>query len=222
MARTGGGSRESRDGSRNAGLPVVQPSDAAARRRKFYWTFCFSLRPYCLWGRTASYCIVLMKWWNLKRCHVCVGKGGGSVITIKSWNFNKVKMKWTVLYAYYEVTPLRVHWRCYDELCVIVDPPIWICGVLEAVRGLLINCKTLRISGMPKKKKQDKHNRTNPLNPELNPICYLLALLAHNFLHVSRIRVKSLTLRLLMSYIYIYGAPILDVSRSYTTTHHSR
>jgi len=39
----------------------------------------------------------------------------------------------------------------------------------------------------------------NPLNPELNPICYLLALLAHHFLHVSRIRVKSLTLRLLMS-----------------------
>ena len=37
-----------------------------------------------------------------------------------------------------------------------------------------------------------------------------------------------LTLRLLMSYIYIYiyiyiyAAPILDVSRSHTTTHHSR
>jgi len=62
----------------------------------------------------------------------------------------------------------------------------------------------------------------NPLNLELNPICYLLALLAHHFLHVSRIRVKSLTLRLLMSYIYIYGAPILDVSRSHTTTQHSR
>jgi hypothetical protein len=43
----------------------------------------------------------------------------------------------------------------------------------------------------------------NPLNPELNPICYLLALLAHHFLHVSRIRVKLLTLRLLMSYIYM-------------------
>ena len=53
----------------------------------------------------------------------------------------------------------------------------------------------------------------NPLNPELNPIYCLLALLgAHHFLHVSRIRVKS----------YIYGAPILDVSRSHTTTHHSR
>ena len=65
----------------------------------------------------------------------------------------------------------------------------------------------------------------NPLNPELNPICYLLALLgAHCFLHVSRIRVKSLTLKLLMSYIYIYiyGAPILDVSRSHITTQHSR
>ena len=61
----------------------------------------------------------------------------------------------------------------------------------------------------------------NPLNPELNPICCLLALLgANHFLHVSRIKVKSLTLRRLMS--YIYGAPILDVSRSHTMTQHSR
>jgi len=46
----------------------------------------------------------------------------------------------------------------------------------------------------------------NPLNPELNPICYLLALLgAHHFLYVSRIRVKLLTFRLLMSYIYIWS-----------------
>jgi len=45
----------------------------------------------------------------------------------------------------------------------------------------------------------------NPLNLELNPICYLLALLgAHHFVHVSRIRVKLLTFSLLMSYIYIY------------------
>jgi len=62
----------------------------------------------------------------------------------------------------------------------------------------------------------------NTLNPELNPICYFLALLVYHFLHVSRIMVKSLTLRLLMSYIYIYGAHILDVSRSHTTTQHSR
>jgi len=61
----------------------------------------------------------------------------------------------------------------------------------------------------------------NPLNPELNPICYLLALLgAHHFLHVSRIMVKLLTFRRLKS--CIYGAPILDVSRSHTTTQHSR
>ena len=61
----------------------------------------------------------------------------------------------------------------------------------------------------------------NPLNLELNPICYLLALLgAHHFLHVSRIRFKLLTFRRLMS--HIYGAPILDVSRSHTTTQHSR
>ena len=39
----------------------------------------------------------------------------------------------------------------------------------------------------------------NPLKAELNPICHLLALLGVHFLHVSRIRVKSLTLRLLMT-----------------------
>jgi len=43
--------------------------------------------------------------------------------------------------------------------------------------------------------------QVNPLNRELNPICCLLALLgANHFLHVSRIKVKSLTPRLLMSY----------------------
>ena len=68
---------------------------------------------------------------------------------------------------------------------------------------------------------RDLRTLINPLNPELNPICYLLALLgAHRFLHVSRIRVKLLTFGLLIS--YIYGAPILDVSRSHTTTQHSR
>ena len=47
------------------------------------------------------------------------------------------------------------------------------------------------------------HSIINPLNAELNPTCYLLALLgAHHFLHVSRIRVKLLTFRLLMSYIW--------------------
>jgi len=35
---------------------------------------------------------------------------------------------------------------------------------------------------------------TNPLNARLNPICHLLALLAHHILHVSRIRVKVLRL----------------------------
>ena len=34
----------------------------------------------------------------------------------------------------------------------------------------------------------------NPLNPELNPICHLLALLgAHHILHVSRIRINRTT-----------------------------
>jgi len=87
------------------------------------------------------------------------------------------------------------------------------CYILIIFENLLIKFKVSL--------KSVKNSGTfNPLNPELNPICYLLALLAHHFLHVSRIKVKSLTIRLLMS--YIYGAPILDVSRSHTTTQHSR
>jgi len=66
-----------------------------------------------------------------------------------------------------------------------------------------------------------RHGLINPLHRELNPICYLLALLAHHFLHVSRIRVKPLTFRLLMSYIYIWST-YSWCSRSHTTTHHSR
>ena len=51
---------------------------------------------------------------------------------------------------------------------------------------------------------RSNNSNINPLNPELKPICYLLALLgAHHFLHVSRMRVKFLTFRLLMSYIYM-------------------
>ena len=54
----------------------------------------------------------------------------------------------------------------------------------------------------------------NPLNSELNPICYLLALLgAYHFLHVNRIRVKLLTFRLLMS--YIYGISRLRVNKEH-------
>jgi hypothetical protein len=65
----------------------------------------------------------------------------------------------------------------------------------------------------------------NPLNTELNPICHLLALLGVHFLHISRIKVKSLTLRLLMSYIYrvfqkeLYNfkSVLKFIQRTYTT-----
>jgi hypothetical protein len=51
------------------------------------------------------------------------------------------------------------------------------------------------------------HDSFNPLNAELNPIYYLLALLgAHHFLHISRIRIKwkiDLTLTSLNQWFYI-------------------
>jgi hypothetical protein len=83
-------------------------------------------------------------------------------------------------------------------------------GVLVSVFYLSVIEKRHRSSLGPPgpsshKEKQFNNRLVNPLNPELNPICYLLALLeAHHFLRVSRIRVKSLNFRRLMSYIYIY------------------
>ena len=49
-------------------------------------------------------------------------------------------------------------------------------------------------------------------------LCITLPLLHHR----EHTLCALLNLRRLMSYIYIYGAPILDVSRSHTTTQHSR
>ena len=67
-----------------------------------------------------------------------------------------------------------------------------------------ISFTTLQICQLFDVIQEMQHNMFNPLNAELNPICYLLALLGvHHFLHVSRIRVKLLTFRLLMSYIYM-------------------
>jgi len=66
---------------------------------------------------------------------------------------------------------------------------------------MLYKVKVAVCSEIPTKHStQSEHHvellNVNPLKPELNPICYLLALLgAHHFLHVSRIRVKLLTLR---------------------------
>ena len=66
-----------------------------------------------------------------------------------------------------------------------------------------LRTKINSLSIMPKYLPHKENTEINPLNAELNPICHLLALLGvHSFLHVSRIRVKSLNFRLLMSYIW--------------------
>jgi len=59
--------------------------------------------------------------------------------------------------------------------------------------------------------------RTHTHTPVCTYLCFLSFLFSSFLLFFL---VLTLTLRLLMS--YIYGAPILDVSRSHTTTQHSR
>ena len=50
----------------------------------------------------------------------------------------------------------------------------------------------------------------NSLNAELNPICHLLALLAHHILHVGRIRVNRTTLQVFVTYLTgaLYAHPL--------------
>ena len=124
--------------------------------------------------------------------------------------FDKWAINWTER-GPRELGPVALAWRDQRILCFFVP-----CIVLQL-------CDVNQQNALLKLMLQfiSSFKWINPLSPELNPICYLLALLgAHYFLHVSRIRVKLLTLRRLMS--YIYGAPILGVSRSHTTTQHSR
>ena len=86
------------------------------------------------------------------------------------------------------------------------NPSTYICTIFTYIPCILILSKFL-YSPTDAQVNCLKNNikiYINPLSPELNPICYLLALLgAHHFFHVIRIRVKSLTFRQLMSYIYM-------------------
>ena len=131
----------------------------------------------------------------------------------KLWNnkfYYKAASCW-YSYFYWIIHDARIHeYQKYNQC----QNPHWWSPIISYAWGVLLDRKILdKILcvvdniNMPRfLNSQDiTHRLVNPLNGELNPICYLLALLgAHHFLHVSRIRVKSLTFRLLMSYIYIY------------------
>ena len=81
----------------------------------------------------------------------------------------------------------------------IVNAP-WYIRNTDLHRDLNMEMVTAVKRRFARKHEARLHQHVNPLNPELNPICYLLALLgAHHFLHVSRIRVILLTFRLLLS-----------------------
>ena len=76
---------------------------------------------------------------------------------------------------------ILTRWLVYNDEQCVKTPINVLCYLLEKKRKTRYAVNTHTI---------------NPLKPELNPICYLLALLgAHHFLNVSRIRVKLLTFR---------------------------
>jgi len=58
---------------------------------------------------------------------------------------------------------------------------------------MTLNCDVIR----------QESSDINPLNAELNPICHLLALLAHHILHVSGLRVNFLCW-----HVYVLGGPL--------------
>jgi len=111
--------------------------------------------------------------------------------------------------------------------------------VLNPTNGLLLNLKQKDGEALSSKSRDDvrsnRHVYTFSListNRNINLWNYQTSILVKTqnhfsqYIHIlketgSTVRIQvSLTFRLLMS--YIYGAPILDVSRSHTTTQHSR
>jgi len=94
------------------------------------------------------------------------------------------------LLRHFNIGDIEVTQKMLRHISHICDGSFMVEHYVPVVRGILVA-------------EANSSNNFNTLNAELNPICYFPALLAHHFLHVSRIRVKSLTLRLLMSYIYI-------------------
>jgi len=92
-----------------------------------------------------------------------------------------------------------------------VDRYSTVCSYLQwtGIRGMWNVC-TLSSHSRPKSSGLSLHSRLSKQNPIWISFCPLCAP------HAPLV----LTLRRLMS--YIYGAPILDVSRSHTTTQHSR
>ena len=105
----------------------------------------------------------------------------------------------TIIYALQEIETIQINKDILKIILIHMD--IWI--TLYSLkytenRNYLVEPNRTKTIALEKENWHIEYTWINPLNPELNPICYLLALLAHHFLHVSRIMVKSLTLRLLM------------------------
>ena len=105
-----------------------------------------------------------------------------TIILLPPWAVHPVQSHSACTRVHFTFYFIPLSWNCSRLLIVMTD---------MLFRGFLIPHYLINdpVSG-------GMLNIFNPLNPELTPICYLLALLgAHHFLHVSRIRVKSLTFR---------------------------
>ena len=87
-----------------------------------------------------------------------------------------------ILYIYILFMQINFYWLQYIPLLYC---DVGLVSELRLTAGcVLMDLASLAVSGTSV--------YANGLNAQLNPICYLLALLgAHHILHVSRIRVKS-------------------------------
>ena len=170
--------------------------------------------PYC-WSPLQSMCFGSPSWWNWHSC------ASAKMIVLGNGDETCFLAIATECVHVFEYPKDHANGHMIKRQTVTLDPMGFVVDG-EAVEQFHLPAVLFPLTLSLHTHSQTECNDSilNPLNAELNPICYLLALLDHHFLHVSRIRVKLLTLRLLM--LYIYGAPILDVSRSHTTTQHSR
>ena len=124
------------------------------------------------------------------------------VVEDMKWKLKLIHITWVV----WKVLGLEHRWQQYRQDFFSLDDTSVISIHVKLHLVLVLTQSKYIVTRWRNRSCRTKATKINPLNPELNPICYLLAILgAHHFLHVSRIRVKLLTFRLLMSYIYIWS-----------------
>ena len=147
-------------------------------------------------------------------------------LEIRLWVMSQSRFDWGIAFHGYGISTvdlceLHSGWQSNDKASGVTTQPRFPClwcmtGLHQGFHGCQNSMVTIKLVWEWHQKKKCMRVASEEEIHRLG--CYIKS----GTLFLWNGGVGGLTLRRLMSYVYIYGAPILDVSRSHTTTHHSR